>query len=117
MKAILDLAKDQRQQPYFTPRQVPAKVIQQVDEHNGTFASRKWSYHLLPVNKDQREVPHCQYTYVPGDGTLGTQTPILSSKDQCRMWCYASYAIEFALIADKGQYVRTAAEASSQLAT
>ena len=69
------------------------------------------------MNKDKREVPYCQYPYVAGDGTPGSQTPILSSKDQCRMWCYASYAIEFALIADKDQHVRTAAEASSQLAT
>ena len=70
---------------------------------------------LLPVNKDKREVPYCQYTYVAGDGTPGSQTPNLSSKDQCRMRCYASYAIEYALIADKDHNERTAAGSSGQL--
>ena len=79
-----------RQQPYFTNRVVPKETIDYVDgqrEYN-----QKWTYDLLPVDPktQDRIVPAMQYLYTP-------TTDILSQKDQCRMWAYASYAIEFAL--------------------
>ena len=87
---VLDISKEMRQQPYFTNHVVPKETIDHVDgqrEYN-----QKWTYDLLPVDPKTQEriVPAMQYLYTP-------TTDILSQKDQCRMWAYASYAIEFAL--------------------
>jgi hypothetical protein len=118
LKTILDLARNQRQQPYFETMEVPVKVIRRVLDHNAEGHKKKWSFHLLPTDPatDRHVIPYCQYTYRAGDGTAGSQTPVLSSKDQCRMWCYASYAIEYALIAERSAQSssnRTATGASS----
>ena len=43
-------------------------------------------------------MPACKYTYETG--LNGPQTGILSAKDQCRMYAYASYALEIALLAE-----------------
>ena len=113
LKNILDISKDQRQQPYFVPKLVPESVLSKVRENNQKGHKKNWSYSLLPVDpkSGQIVVPHFRYKYESGNGEPGTQTPILSSKDQCRLWCYASYAIEYALIAEQktGQFKDLAA--------
>ena len=109
------MSRKQRQQPYFQMKEVPQQVIHRVLDQNKKGFKKRWSFHLLPTNPEtgRHEVPHCQYTYQAGDGTPGSQTPILNAKDQCRMWCYASYAIEYALIAERAMSFGGAGPSSS----
>ena len=97
---VLHFAEGLRQQPYFTPEIVPASTIQLcADSHKN---KQKWTANLLPIDPANGlpAIPAAKYKY-NYDPAAGPVTPILSQKDQCRMWGYASYAIEYALAAEK----------------
>ena len=99
-RTVLHFAAGLRQQPYFAPEIVPAENVQKCDDSHRN--KEKWSANLLPVDPANGlpTIPAAKYKY-NYDPSAGPITPVLSQKDQCRMWGYASYAIEYALAAER----------------